>query len=98
MFPPGWFFARCRPSRLELCLRARGPACPEARPRSAAERWGLARPCLKQLLAEAGSDVRYFRNFCEIEAFLSDHAKGRDLVITMGAGDVYLVGENLLKV
>lgn len=53
---------------------------------------------LKQLLAEAGSDVRYFRNFSEIEAFLSDHAKGRDLVITMGAGDVYLVGENLLKV
>lgn len=51
---------------------------------------------IKKLLMEAGSDVYYLPSFSEIEAFLLDHIKGNDIIITMGAGDVYLVGENLL--
>lgn len=39
----------------------------------------------------------YFPSFKEIEKFLLDYCENGDLVITMGAGDIVNVGENLLK-
>ena len=49
-----------------------------------------------RLLKEAGTDVHYFPSFAEIEEFLSSSLKGHDLLITMGAGDVVTIGEELL--
>ncbi len=52
---------------------------------------------LFRLLKDAGTDVYYFPSFEEIEDFLSDHVKGHDLLITMGAGDVVKIGEDMLS-
>lgn len=48
------------------------------------------------LMKDTGCDVRYFPTFKEIEDYLLAHVQGRDLLITMGAGDVVKVGEELL--
>lgn len=48
------------------------------------------------LLKEAGTDAYYFPSFAEIEQFLLDRVKGHDLLITMGAGDVVNIGEEIL--
>ncbi len=50
-----------------------------------------------RLIQERGTDVHYFHSFDEIEKFLLGRLKGQDMLITMGAGDVYLIGENLLN-
>ena len=44
-----------------------------------------------------GTPVKCFDSFAEIEDFIKANCKDGDLVITMGAGDIYLVGEDLLK-
>ena len=44
-----------------------------------------------------GKPAWYFASFEEIEAFLREHCVPGDLLITMGAGDVYKVGDDLLK-
>lgn len=44
-----------------------------------------------------GKDVHYFHTFEEIEKFLFDHCTNGDLLITMGAGNIVTVGENLLQ-
>ena len=52
------------------------------------------------LLAELqknGQESYYFPSFDEIEKFLSEKCINNDLLITMGAGDVYLIGEHLLQ-
>ena len=52
----------------------------------------------KDLLAELqknGQESYYFPSFDEIEKFLSEKCINNDLLITMGAGDVYLIGEHL---
>lgn len=54
----------------------------------------------KDLLAELqknGQESYYFPSFDEIENFLSEKCINNDLLITMGAGDVYLIGEHLLQ-
>lgn len=54
----------------------------------------------KDLLAELqknGQESYYFSSFDEIEKFLSEKCINNDLLITMGAGDVYLIGEHLLQ-
>ena len=54
----------------------------------------------KDLLAELqknGQESYYFPSFDEIEKFLSEKCINNDLLITMGAGDVYLIGEPLLQ-
>lgn len=43
-----------------------------------------------------GVDAYYFPTFDEIEAFLLENCIHGDVLITMGAGDVYKIGENLL--
>lgn len=50
----------------------------------------------KQLAADISGAV-YLPSFAEIEAYLRTKAASGVLIITMGAGDVYKIGENLLK-
>jgi UDP-N-acetylmuramate--alanine ligase len=47
-------------------------------------------------LENLGKEVHYFPSFDEIENFLLENCMNGDLLITMGAGDIVSVGENLL--
>ncbi|MBQ8663999.1 MAG: UDP-N-acetylmuramate--L-alanine ligase [Eubacterium sp.] len=47
-------------------------------------------------IAKLGTESYYFAGFDEIENFLLEKCMNNDLLITMGAGDVYKIGENLL--
>ena len=49
------------------------------------------------LMKDTNCDVHYFPTFGKIEDYLLSHVKGHDLLITMGAGDVVKIGEELLK-
>ena len=48
-------------------------------------------------MAGAVDKALYFPSFGEIEDFLIKNCSPGDLVITMGAGDVHLIGEEILK-
>ena len=48
-------------------------------------------------LLEKGCDAYYLSTFSEIESFILEKCKKDDLLITMGAGDVVNIGENLLS-
>lgn len=52
---------------------------------------------IQKLLIDHGKDVWYFPSFEEIEDFLKKNCTHGDLLITMGAGDVVNIGEDLLK-
>ncbi len=52
---------------------------------------------LVNALVKNGIDAKYISSFKEIENYLSDNAKSGDVIITMGAGNVYTIGESLLK-
>ncbi len=49
-----------------------------------------------EIIAQGGTPVSYYETFEEIEDFLKERISPGDLVITMGAGDVYKIGEHLL--
>ena len=51
---------------------------------------------LQEEIKKLGKDAYYFPSFEEIEKFLSEKCINGDLLITMGAGDVVKIGENLL--
>lgn len=52
---------------------------------------------LVKLLKEKGVDARHFDEFEDIKDYVYENAKSGDLVLTMGAGDVYTIGEMLVK-
>ncbi|MCR4716962.1 MAG: UDP-N-acetylmuramate--L-alanine ligase [Lachnospiraceae bacterium] len=52
---------------------------------------------IAKLLEEKGVDTHYFPSFSEIEEFLQKNCQKNDLLITMGAGNVVTIGEDLLK-
>lgn len=58
---------------------------------------GMSSELLADELKTKGCDVYYFPGFEEIETFILENCKNDDLLITMGAGDVVNIGENLLK-
>ena len=58
---------------------------------------GISSKDVADALKEKGADVYYFPTFDEIEQFCRDNCQKGDLLITMGAGDVVNIGENLLK-
>ncbi len=58
---------------------------------------GISSDTLREKIAAKGKDVWYFPTFGEIEDFLMENCAPGDLVITMGAGDIVKVGEDLLK-
>jgi UDP-N-acetylmuramate--alanine ligase len=47
-------------------------------------------------LVKLGKEVHHFHSFDDIENFLLQNCMNGDLLITMGAGDIVTVGENLL--
>ena len=52
---------------------------------------------IRQIMSENGHEAYFFKTFKEIENFLIHTCKPGDLLITMGAGDIVKVGENMLK-
>ena len=52
---------------------------------------------LQEEIKKHGKDALYFPSFEEAEKYLSEKCIDGDLLITMGAGDIYKVGEDLLK-
>ena len=58
---------------------------------------GMSSAMLCEEIKALGADCHYFPTFGEIEDFLKSHCIHGDLLITMGAGDVVNIGENLLK-
>lgn len=58
---------------------------------------GVSSEQLANALKAKGCDAYYFPSFAEIETFLLEHVQPEDLLITMGAGNVVTIGEDLLK-
>lgn len=52
---------------------------------------------LQEEIRKLGKEAYYFSSFEEIEKFLSEKCINGDLLITMGAGDVVTIGEDLIK-
>nr|WP_300003649.1 UDP-N-acetylmuramate--L-alanine ligase [Tissierella sp.] len=53
---------------------------------------------LSDKISAKGVDSIYLSTFKEIEDYLNIKTKSGDVIITMGAGNVYLIGESLLKI
>lgn len=57
---------------------------------------GISSRTLQKEIKALGRECHYFPSFDEIENFLLENCINGDLLITMGAGDVLKIGENLL--
>jgi len=57
---------------------------------------GISSADLQKHIRELGTPCEYFPTFDEIENFLLENCTQGDLLITMGAGDVVNIGEQLL--
>lgn len=58
---------------------------------------GISSDTLRKEIEALGKTCLYFPSFEEIEKFIIKNCQSGDLLITMGAGDVVKIGENLLK-
>ena len=58
---------------------------------------GISSDDLRKHMLEQNTNVYYIPEFDAIEKFLLEHVKEGDVLITMGAGNIYQVGEDLLK-
>ena len=58
---------------------------------------GISSQTLQAEIEKLGHPCRCFSSFAEIENFLLTNCTKDDLLITMGAGDVVKIGENLLR-
>ena len=58
---------------------------------------GISSADLQKAIQQLGKEAFYFPSFEEIENFLLKNCINGDLLITMGAGDVHKIGENLLS-
>lgn len=58
---------------------------------------GISSEDLYNAIRKTGKEVYYFPSFDLIEKFLLKNCKKGDLLITMGAGNVVNIGDNLLK-
>lgn len=59
---------------------------------------GISSETLRQEILSLGKECYYFPTFDEIENFLLENCINGDMLITMGAGDVHKIGENLLGI
>ena len=59
---------------------------------------GISSKDLQNRLLDLGVNAHYFATFDEIENFILENCESGDLLITMGAGDVVKIGENLLGI
>ncbi len=57
---------------------------------------GISSEVLRDEIKALGTECYYFPSFDEIETFLLENCIKGDMLITMGAGDVLKIGENLL--
>lgn len=57
---------------------------------------GISSEDLQKKIQALGKNCYYFKNFSDVEIFLLENCIPGDLLITMGAGDVLKIGENLL--
>lgn len=57
---------------------------------------GISSLTLQKEIEALGKKCFYFSSFEEIEKFISSNCQSGDLLITMGAGDIVNIGENLL--
>lgn len=58
---------------------------------------GISSATLQQEILPLNPDCHYFGSFAEIEKFILEKCSPGDLLITMGAGDVVNIGEELLS-
>ena len=58
--------------------------------------YGISSRDLQEEIIKLGTDCLYFPSFGEIEAYLRENAAAGDVVITMGAGNIVQVGEDLV--
>lgn len=58
---------------------------------------GISSRTLQEEIKKLGHDCLYFPTFSEIEEYLLANCRKNDLVITMGAGNIDKIGENLLS-
>jgi UDP-N-acetylmuramate--alanine ligase len=68
---------------------------PSAREKKEPQTLSSAR--LADVITKSGVPARYFSTLAEISAYLSRTLRADDLVLTLGAGDVHRVAENLLS-
>lgn len=59
--------------------------------------YGVHSEDLAKLIADSGSDCQCINSFEDIAEYLKEHAQPGDCILTMGAGDVFQVGEMMLK-
>ncbi|MCD8149289.1 MAG: UDP-N-acetylmuramate--L-alanine ligase, partial [Clostridiales bacterium] len=57
---------------------------------------GIRSEDLAAEIRKRGTESYYLPDFKSIENFIVKNSLHKDLLITMGAGDIYRVGENLL--
>ena len=57
---------------------------------------GISSLDLLEELKQLGTDCYYFPSFDEVETFVLQNCADKDLLITMGAGDIVKIGERLL--
>lgn len=57
---------------------------------------GISSRDIQKMIQEKGKECYYFHTFAEIEKFITENCINGDLLITMGAGNVVNIGENLL--
>ena len=57
---------------------------------------GISSRDLQKAIQDLGKECFYFPTFDEVENFLLENCIKDDMLITMGAGDVYKIGETLL--
>ncbi len=58
---------------------------------------GVSSKMLADAIKEKGTDAYYFPDFASIEEFLKKNCLHDDLLITMGAGNVVTIGEDLIS-
>ena len=58
---------------------------------------GMSGEVIAEKVREKGTDCYYFPTFAEIENFIKETLTDNDLLITMGAGDVVKIGDELLS-
>ena len=58
---------------------------------------GISSRDLEKALREKGADVIFLENFDDIEKFILANCRSGELLITMGAGNVDIIGDALLK-
>lgn len=52
---------------------------------------------LVEAINKTGKDAKYIKDFCDVEEYFKNSAQDGDIIFTMGAGDVYKIGEKLIK-